>query len=106
LEGQHVRENAPEGSQKHFQQRFIEPVEMDPLCEDAARPQAAFADFQKLAREELGWPREPGVRRLRDDDLILLALTKQGCARIVNDHSQAWISERIVIELGKEARGL
>ena len=79
---------------------------MRPLAENPARGQTPSRRFEELPREETGDARDPGVRRLRDDDVVLRAAEHQVRAAIAGDDARARIGEGAMVIGGKQLGGL
>ena len=88
------------------QRRRIERVELHPLQQPSAGRQRTVRDGEELAREQVRDAAHPGVRRLRDDDVVALLGRREVRARVVEHQVHARVVERAAAHVVEQVRRL
>ena len=79
-------------------------VEVEPLAHHAVRREPRREAREEVGGEQVGHAGEPGVRRLRDDEVVGSAAAQVG-ARVAQDELHARVLERKAVLGLEEARG-
>ena len=101
-----VGEDRRERGDDRAQVRLAHGVGMGPLADDAARCQPRTRAFEELPCEERRHARNPGVRRLGNDHVVLTAREKQMRTSVADDEVCARVGERLMILRVEEVRRL
>ena len=106
-----VGEDAHDRSQDQRVVGRCKVVQLDPLGQQAVVVQPLFCRLVELLREEVGYPSQPGIRRLGDDEIELLSGPLQIASPVVEDEGESRRGLRAVVARGeifrcREYRGL
>src|SRR5207244_11984069 len=81
-------------------------VGLQPLAEDAVGAEAPVRQPVEVAREDVRHPRDPGMRRLRDDHVVALVGGEEDVAGVVPGGPAPGGGRRVVSDVQGEAADL
>ena len=80
-------------------------VELNPLTEDSVRLKFAAREVEKFGGKETGSARDPGIRRLGNDDVVFFVGHQQMISRVVDHQVDTFVVKRIAVVIMKEPAG-
>ncbi|MNS34197.1 hypothetical protein D3C72_663200 [compost metagenome] len=106
LPQRHMGEALGEGAQHQLERLVVHLVEVEPLHHQAARLEMAGGLLVEVGTKEIADAGHPGVRRLRDQHVVLTVAQAQEAAGVLEMQLGARIGQRVAADVLEEPVGL